>query len=308
VTARRPNLVVVGAPKCGTSAIHDYLGRHPDVFMAPYKEPSYFCADLHRCADAFHGGRRYFAIRTEVDYLDVFGGARGERVVGESSPVYLGSDDAIRNLHAFDAAMRLVVLVRDPVELLHSWYYQLRATAHEDAPTFAEALRLEPERRAGRRVPRTAGCPAYLHYRRWGALGAQLERLLAVFPREQVAVLALDDLRREPQEALLRLHIFLGVAPRPERRFDVVNRTPEARLPWLRRLTRHPLVWEHVRPRLPVGALAMWQRLEQRLLLRRIRRPPLDAGVRARLRDELRPDVVRLSAAAGRDFVTEWGY
>ncbi len=60
MSAGRPNLFLVGAPRSGTTALHGYLALHPDAFMSPVKEPHFFCGDLRRECDAFHGRERFF--------------------------------------------------------------------------------------------------------------------------------------------------------------------------------------------------------------------------------------------------------
>ena len=78
-----PNFFIVGAPKCGTTSLHEYLQRHPDVFMPFYKEPHFFGSDLQ--------GSRFRQFRDQPErYLKLFRDARGEKRIGESSPWYLG--------------------------------------------------------------------------------------------------------------------------------------------------------------------------------------------------------------------------
>ena len=80
----RPDFFIVGAPKCGTTALSTYLGQHPDVFMSTPKEPNYFGADLHRTKP-----------RITLDtYLSYFERAAGQQRVGEASTCYLCSKTA----------------------------------------------------------------------------------------------------------------------------------------------------------------------------------------------------------------------
>ena len=94
-----PNLFLVGAPKCGTSALHDYLAGHPDAFMSTPKEPHHFCPDVNAP----------FAVRDEAAYRTLFKGARG-RVVGESSATYLVSRVAAEKIYAASPDARIVAL------------------------------------------------------------------------------------------------------------------------------------------------------------------------------------------------------
>ena len=80
----KPNLFIVGAPKCGTTAWVEYLGSHPDIFFPERKEPSFFCPDL--LPDQ--------RVQTLEDYLALFADAGTASVAGEASPTYLRSEEA----------------------------------------------------------------------------------------------------------------------------------------------------------------------------------------------------------------------
>ena len=88
---RRPDFFILGAPKCGTTALSEYLRRHPRVFVSRPKEPHYFCADF----DYYYAPGQ----RTEEHYLRLFAEAdEGHLAVGEASVWYLYSEDAARNI------------------------------------------------------------------------------------------------------------------------------------------------------------------------------------------------------------------
>ena len=96
----KPNFFIVGAPKCGTTSLHEYLQRHPDVFMPFFKEPHFFGSDLVRLPLS-----RQFRAKPGR-YLKLFRDARGEKRIGESSPWYLASQRAADEIHAYDPAKR----------------------------------------------------------------------------------------------------------------------------------------------------------------------------------------------------------
>lgn len=77
--AARPDFFIVGAPRCGTTSMYEFLRAHPQVFMPANKEPHYFGSDL----------RRQHAPMDEREYLELFEGARGDQRIGEASPLYL---------------------------------------------------------------------------------------------------------------------------------------------------------------------------------------------------------------------------
>jgi len=183
----RPNLFIVGAPKCGTTALATYLGEHPQIVMSFPKEPHYFSTDLPGLATA----------KTLTEYLKMFSGiTERTRVVGEASVNYLHSQTAIPAIREFAPQTKIIAMVRNPLTWLPSYHSQLLRVREEDVP-FEEALRLQTERRADRNLPRHCRAPAILQYFDVGRFGHQIARLLDIFPREQVKIIIYEDFRRD---------------------------------------------------------------------------------------------------------------
>jgi hypothetical protein len=191
------NLFIVGEPKCGTTALHDLLGQHPDVYMSSYKEPRFFATDLMRESDAFHGSQRQYPIRTPGQYTKLFAGRDRERVIGESSTNYLFSREAAANIHRYNPDARIIALFRNPLDFVLSWHQQMVSSLHEDVTDLATALSLEAERVQGRSLPRNVGTPSYLYYSLQAAFAGHLRRYLDLFAPEQLKVLIYEDFRRD---------------------------------------------------------------------------------------------------------------
>src|SRR5262245_27125154 len=126
---RQPDVFIVGAPRCGTTAMWQYLGDHPDVYMSPRKEPWFFCRDL-RFSDPIP--------RTLDAYLANFAEAREQARVGEASAWYLYSREAATAIKAFSPAARIIVMLRDPVAVMHSLHDLHVYAGTEDIADFAE--------------------------------------------------------------------------------------------------------------------------------------------------------------------------
>ena len=149
---RRPNFFILGAPKCGTTALSEYLREHPRAFVSQPKEPHYFCGDF----DYYYAPGQ----RSEEHYLRLFDAATDDHLaVGEASVWYLYSADAARNIAAFDPATRVIVMLRNPVDLVPSLHSQLLYMLDEDEPDPARAWELQEARRRGER-PAAAGAGA----------------------------------------------------------------------------------------------------------------------------------------------------
>src|SRR5580704_895448 len=114
---RKPDFFVVGAPKSGTTAISNYLSKHPDIFMAR-KEMHHFGGDLRF-------GRQFYR-RDTREYLSEFNSRRDQSRAGEASVWYLFSHQAASEIKSFNPDARIIVLLREPVEMLYSLYFTFR--------------------------------------------------------------------------------------------------------------------------------------------------------------------------------------
>jgi Sulfotransferase domain len=177
-----PTFVICGAMKSGTTSLAAYAGAHPDVFVTEPKEPHFFSWYWER-------GRDW--------YEDLFTGSGAARARGEASttytmaPLVTGVPERMARLVP---DVKLVYLVRNPVERIRSQYVHYAAHSGE----------LRPMIRAVREDPR------YLDISRHAA---QLERYLERFSREQILVLSSEQLRDHRRATLTELFTFLGVDP-----------------------------------------------------------------------------------------------
>jgi hypothetical protein len=256
---RLPDFLLLGAPKCGTSA----LARHPQLFLSEPKEPKFFLTDGPPPTSG--GGPGDVPTWGEHvwrrdDYEALFAGAPPGARCGESTVFYLYDRDAQRRIRALLPGARLVAVLRDPVERAHSNWAHLRGAGLEPESDFVAALDREPERI-------DAGWAHFWHYAAQGRYGEQLTHLFSLFPREQVLLIRYRELRDEPAETADRVCAFLGVetgvitgVPRHNVRSDVFGRTsgvsPEERAAALPRFADDvPRVAE-----LTGWNLAAWQR------------------------------------------------
>ena len=300
---RRPDFFIVGAPKCGTSAMAHYLAAHPDIYM-PRKEMHAFGMDL--CfGDQFY--------RRDLNaYLAEFGACQGRRRAGEASVWYLFSSDAAAEIKAFNPDSRIVIMLRDPVEMIYSLYYQFRFDGNEPLPGFEDALAAEQNRRAGRRLGRQTYFAQGLFYRETARYTNQVQRYFDVFGREQVQVIIYDDFHANTGAVYARTLEFLDVAPNPvDIDFKVINGNKYARNSALQAVLNEPLLRSTaiaLRPWLPRAVFAGLRNVEarvQRSATRFEKRPPLAPELQARLKREFAPEVERLSELLGRD-LTHW--
>lgn len=291
-----PNFFIIGAPKCGTTALAEYLRAHPNILLSDPKEPHFFASD-------FDGHR---PVRTFDAYLSLFEGAKsGDVAVGEASVWYLYSQSAVQNIRAFNPDARLIVMVRNPIEFLCSLHGQFLYSQYEDEENFEKAWSLQDARRAGRRIPKTCRQAEFLQYQRVARFGEQLDRTLRIFPSSLVKVIVFDDFVSDTRQEYERVLAFLGVPSDERCDFPRINAYKKHRFQALGRLSEAPpsgLVSAALRAKRLVG-------IERWGILDRIRtwnavegsRKPISASFQRELSEVYRADVERLSRLLDRD-------
>lgn len=225
--ARWPNLFIIGAPKCGTTAMSHYLAGHPQVFMterAGIKEPCFFCTDLI----ASHITWR---IRDEVGYLGLFENADPHaKYWGEASPTYLYSKRAIRRILEKCRTPRFIVMVRNPIELAHSLHNE-HWKSFQEHEHFETCWRWQQSRLDGEHLPEQFSDGVCLQYGRIAKMGEQLERLFTEVDRAQVHVILYDDLNADTAATYHDTLAWLELPPDRQDRFAKLN--PSVTYRWL---------------------------------------------------------------------------
>jgi hypothetical protein len=288
----RPDFFIVGAFKSGSTALYEGLRRHPQIFMPFHKEPLYFGDDLTR---------RYGRL-TQADYMRLFRNAKPGQRVGEASTWYLYSTSAAREIKAFSPEAKILVVLRNPVDVMYAQHNQLIFNVIEDIPDFAEALAAEPDRRAGRRLPPGPINVENLFYRHSVHFAEQLERYFDVFGRANVHVMLFDDLRRDGALAVRGVLDFLGVDPSLAAAPPTANENRRVRSPLVQRLIFAPKLLLPLAPvlrRFPLVRSVRTRMLEMNSEARP--RPPMDPELRRQLLDEFRPEIERLGRLIERD-------
>jgi len=295
--------------KAGTTSMHHYLAQHPDIYMSARKEPRYsgFVPDLDSGSAA--DGR--FFTRDLDEYLAHFAGTTDERIVGESSHVYLHSSEGARLIHEFAPDARILIMLRDPVTSIHSRHQQQVWMGREDITDFAVALAAEEDRRAGRRLPPEAPYTRGLEYREACTMTPQVRRFLDVFGRDLVHFVLLEDLAVNRLEVYRGVLEFLGVDPEfvpPV--MDVVNPNTELRSVGLQRTRQRLMPVEQMVRRLVPRRIFRMLRAPLKLVWdankRQAPRSPMSPALEAELTDYFAPDVASLSELIGRDLAAAW--
>jgi hypothetical protein len=296
----KPNFFILGAPKCGTTAMAVYLGDHPEVLMSDPKEPAFWASD-------YPGARRSQAVPMETlsDYESLFKARTDQhRVVGEATALYLSSQCAVEAILDYNAESRFLVMVRNPIAFAAAFHHEMLFRMREDVEDFGTAWRLRHERAVGRSIPRACDEPRMLDYHRMGLFGAQLNRAQSVISHDRLKIVFLEDLKANPRDVYAETLSFLDLPEDGRREFPVLNRRKAARSRLLNRIyfaNRGPLGAVVKRGRRCGKRLAplraMWSRLQYKP------RPtaPLPAGLHEELRNAFQEDVGLLAELTERD-------
>jgi len=301
-----PTFFIVGAAKSGTTALADYLGQHPDVFMPDNKDLHFFGSDLS-FNPVFSRTAGWFPPNLEK-YLSLFSDAPGEKLLGDASGWYLYSKKAARDIKAVNPASKIIITLRNPVDMIYSLHNHWLWNLNEDIEDFEEALAAEPDRAKGLRIPPNAFFPEGLCYRQIPLYCEQVQRYFDAFGRKNVLVIIFDEIKKDVAAVYRQVLEFLEIDLHFQPQFDIVNPSMRFRSRRLQQLLTNP-------PRL-VRVLAepllrsWWLRqriLELVYLINRKKAPraPLSAEVRKTLQANFAPEVEALSDLIGRD-LTYW--
>lgn len=289
----RPNFFVIGAERCGTTSVYNYLKAHPDVFMPEVKEPRFFSENSF--THPYYEGRRRSRVKDEQSYLALFDAADGEHAVGEASPTYLYHPETPGRIQAFAPAARFIAMFRHPVERAYS-HYMLRVGMGNEPLTFAEAVEDE-------RPYLDSLWEGERHYLRLGFYARGFERWLERFDAERFRTYLNEDLHRDARTVVSGMYEFLGVDPTfeppTEARFQM---TGVPRFPLLEPLRRSKPLRRVLKAVLPERSAAAVKTKVNRQMLHK---PALDPALRTELIALFRDDVLRLQNLTGRD-LSSW--
>ncbi len=274
---RCPDFIGIGAQKCASTWLYRILEDHPDAFVSEPKELDFFSC--------------YF-VRGYQWYLEHFRDAGGHGAVGEISPSYFHCADAPRRVRDFLESVKIILTLRDPIERAYSQHL------HSVRLGFVSGSDLSFESAA-------QANPTYVDQSRYSK---HIDNWLGVFPKDQVCILLLEDIKADPVAESRRLYRFLGIDERHRSRFleKKANPSQDVRMEGLekllrtlgragRRLGMHRLV-EATKHSAPIESLRQKNRKNLRDIV-----PPMREETVATLRETFDEDVRYVKALLDRD-------
>jgi hypothetical protein len=301
----RPNFLVIGAAKAGTTALYDYLAQHPEIHLPRVKEPHFLGFYPARPEITLPGGRSApisrNVVATPAQYQELFVAGSEHPLRGDcsASTLYL-YQRSIENIAKFcDPSTLMIAILRHPVDRAYSSFNHSRRRGFEPSGDFGAALAGEQE------TLRTRG-PLLMRYLDQSRYVTQVKAFLDAFGRDRMHFVLYDDFVKSPRSVLGAMMSFLGADPSFEFQLDVVANAsvvPKGSDRWATRAYRRGLAVRPVAELLPPG---IRRRLGQAARGALTTRPePLRPDLRNQLTRQFAPEVTALADLIGRD-LSSW--
>lgn len=211
----KPNLFIVGAPKCGTTFLYHYLKKHPDIYFPEFKEPHFFGSDLIRRNGAYDLSLN--------QYYNLF--KSDKKIIGEASTFYIFSKNAAKEIYNFNSEAKIIIMLRDLVDLVYSLHSQFVFSGDEIVEDFKEALDLENERLNGRNIPdQTTVLNKLFYINNILSLPQNIKSFIDYFKEDNIKFIFLDDIRNNPNKVFFDTLKFLNVDTNIDApKFKIIN-------------------------------------------------------------------------------------
>lgn len=215
-----PNFLVIGCPKAGTTSLYHYLSEHPEIYMSAIKEPHFFA--LEGKSKYFKGPRDdlgYLTVNGVEDisvYQSLFDGVEKETVMGEASTMYLYFTGTANRIKYHLPHIKLIAILRHPVERAYSHYLHLVRDGREHLP-FSQAI-LQEENRINHNWS-----PVFF-YRKVGLYAEQLKPYFELFSPSQIKIFLYDDWKLDNHTVLSEICSYLGVSDYSINNQEIYNR------------------------------------------------------------------------------------
>ena len=198
---------IVGAPKCGTTALAQLLSQHPDIVISSPKEPHYFSSDL---------GTGGYMPTSDADYHSYFfpHNKAEQEIWGEASVWNMYSDIALKRISAYNPKAKIIVLIRDPAKAAFSLHQQMIYQGHEDEKDFLKAWEQSDMRFRRETFPISMDKdPKLVAYKHAFDFIPQLQRIYKHFPDEAVKIIKQDVFLSHKTATLDNISAFIGASP-----------------------------------------------------------------------------------------------
>ena len=290
-----PNFLLIGAAKAGTTSVTNYLDQHPEIFV---------CAEKDTCFFIFEGARPNFkgpgdeslnrkAIIDYTTYVEKFEKVEKEKAIGESSVWYLNSEKAAYNIKKYLKTVKIIVILRNPIERAYSSYL-MTIGENREYYTFEEALKEEKNRIAN-------DWEFIWHHVNSGLYYKMIKRYYELFDKYKISVFLYDDLKKDAVGFMRNVFKFLEVdesyRPDTSLRYNTEGGFPKNRF-----------IYDLVNKRNPI--IQNMKMLVPKKIRRKIRnkvnevnndKPEIKKETRKYLKETFKEDILKVQELIGRD-------
>lgn len=204
-----PSFLIIGAQKCGTTSLYEYLVEHPQIWEAHTKEPHFFSGGLDPSIDLFQKGELWYRANFPLKSVMQPGGH-----TFDATPLYLFNPLVPKRISELIPKAKLIAVLRNPTERAISHYFHEKRL-HREPLDIAEAMAAEEKRLAPKLENKDYKSETFIHlsYKSRGLYLEQIERFLDYFPRENLLILSSEGTLQTPRETLRRICEFVDVDP-----------------------------------------------------------------------------------------------
>ncbi|MDN3641075.1 sulfotransferase [Lutimonas halocynthiae] len=292
----KPNFFIIGAPKSGTTALSEYLREHDNVVISDPKETHFFTSDMLKMRTTDN----------EQTYLNYFKNISDKTIaIGDASVWYLYSKEAIRNVFKFNSMAKIIVMLRNPLEMVPSMHAQHLISTDEDINDFETAWGLNRNRENGKSIPKYCRAPQNIVYSKIALYSEQLDRLYQYFPKEQVKIILFEDFKEDTRKVYNEVLDFLGVLHEERDDFPVINQNTASKSYWLKTLVVNQpkgliLLKNMIKFILKKDQLNIASAINE-LNTKKVKRKPLNEKLKQEMINNYIGDIKRLSIIINRD-------
>jgi hypothetical protein len=202
----KPNFFLIGAPKCGTTTVADWLSQNDQCFFSEIKEPHYY-------ADKYVAKyNKNFNQKNKEEYLKLFEKSTENHIaIGEGSTHYLREEKSLQKIYNDNPNAKIIVCLRNPVDMARSLHSHLVWWGREQYEDFEKGWKMQNIRKTGKKILPWAYNPETLQYAEMCKTGTQIQKLVNIFPKEQIIFITIDEIKNHPQKTYEEICSFLKI-------------------------------------------------------------------------------------------------
>ena len=211
----KPNFIIIGAMKSGTTSLYSYLRQHPNIFISSVKEPMFF-NNFGQENNYYTKGRSLNKIKTLDEYYKLFDGVKNETAIGEASTGYIYNYKCPSIIKQHIPDVKIIAVLRQPALRAYSNYLHNIRSGKEPVKKFEEALNKEEKR------IKENWSPGY-HYKKKGLYYTQLSRYYKNFPKENIHIIIFEEFIKDPNKTIKEIFNFLNIDPSFNVKYDFIK-------------------------------------------------------------------------------------